>query len=65
MPCFLFAAVLLPLAGSLTDRQRRHLAERAGSRAGEFERLAYGPVEPLPQARAPAMGSGQDRFPSS
>lgn len=59
MPRFLFAAaLLLSLVGSLTDRQRRRLAERAGSRAGDFGRLACGPGQPLPQARAPAMGSG-------
>ncbi len=50
--------LLLTLAGSLTDRQRRHLAERADEWAGEFERLACGPGLPARQVHVPATGSG-------
>lgn len=50
--------LLLTLAGSLTARQRGHLAERTSTWAGDFERLACGPGQPAQQGRTPAMGSG-------
>ena len=50
--------LVLTLAGSLTDRQRRHLAETTGTWAGDFERLACGPGQPARQVRVPAAGSG-------
>jgi hypothetical protein len=48
--------LLETLAGSLTERQRRHLAEATAAWAADFERLACGPDRP--GARAVAGGSG-------
>lgn len=50
--------LMLTLAASLTDRQRRHLAERTGSWAADFERLACAPGQPARQVRAQPAGSG-------
>lgn len=50
--------LLQTLAGSLTERQRRHLTEQINGLAGDFERLACAPGLPAPQVRAPATGSG-------
>ncbi len=50
--------LLQTLAASLTDRQRRHLAERTGSWAGDFDRLACAPGQPARQVHVPVAGSG-------